>query len=263
MTASILERIAASKIRHIADQKEQVSEQSLLTICSQTDPALDFVAALESGIRQRGTAIIAEVKKASPSKGIIRTNFDPALIASAYERSGAACISVLTDSPYFQGSDRHLRSVRKAVSLPLLRKDFMLDTYQVIEARAMGADAILIILAMLDDLLAAELCAAAREQHLAILPEVHNRSELERALALDTRLIGINNRDLHSFQTRLATSLELQTMVPAGRIIISESGIGSRQDILSLQQAGICGFLIGETLLRQPDPGEALSRLQS
>jgi len=258
---SILSEIAVSKQAHIALQKERISEQSLLEVCLQRDPPRDFIGALECRVQRKETAIIAEIKKASPSRGVIRPGFDPVAIAGAYMEAGAACISILTDEPYFQGSDRYLEAARQTVSIPILRKDFMLDPYQIIEAKSLGADAILIILAMLDDAQAADLCAAAREQQLAILPEVHNRVELERALALDTRLIGINNRDLHTFETRLSTSLTLLPLIPEGRIVVSESGIRNRQDILKLQEAGIYGFLVGESLLRQPDPGEALTRI--
>jgi len=258
--SSILTEIADYKRGWVAQCKGRVSEQELLQRCREKAP-LDFASALTSRIAGRETAVIAEVKKASPSKGVIRPDFDPAAIALGYEQADACCLSVLTDEKYFQGSDAYLSDIRASVQLPILRKDFMLDPYQVLEARAMGADAILIILAMVDDELAVELCATAQEQGLSVLPEIHNREELERALALNTKLLGINNRDLHSFETRLETTLELLKYVPGNRTVITESGIHTRDDIDRMQADGVYGFLIGESLMRQPDPGLALSCL--
>ncbi len=258
--SSILVEIADYKRGWVAQCKSRVSEQELLQRCREKTP-LDFVGALTSRIAGRETAVIAEVKKASPSKGVIRPDFDPVAIALGYEQAGACCLSVLTDEKYFQGSDAYLSNIRTAVRLPILRKDFLLDSYQVLEARTMGADAILIIMAMVNDELAAELCATATEQGLSVLPEVHNREELERALALNTRLLGINNRDLHSFETRLGTTLGLLEHVPGNRTIITESGIYTHDDIERMQSGGVYGFLIGESLMCQPDPGHALSHL--
>jgi indole-3-glycerol phosphate synthase len=260
---SILNAIAADKRKHIREQKIRVSEQALIRRCELRDTTPDFVDALAEKILGRQTAIIAEIKKASPSKGLIRRDFEPASIARSYEQAGATCLSVLTDTPYFQGSDHDLETVRQQVRLPILRKDFILDPYQVLEAKALGADAILIILALVDDVLASDLCAAAGELDMAVLPEVHDRIELERALTLGTRLIGINNRDLHSFETRLSTTLSLLPYVPENRLVITESGIHDRSDIEMMQEAGVYGFLVGESLMRQPDPGEALSNLIS
>ncbi len=258
--SSILNEIAAYKREWVATCKQKAGETQLLRQAASRQP-LDFAGALISRIDAGDNAVIAEVKKASPSKGVIRADFDPVAIARSYERGGAACLSVLTDRKYFQGADDYVREIRKAIGLPVLRKDFMLDPYQVIEARAMGADAILIILAMVDDGLAAELAAAAREQGLAILPEVHNARELERALMLDCRLIGINNRDLHSFATSLDTTIELLKELPQDKTVITESGIFTSQDIRTMNEHGVRGFLIGESLMRQPDPGQALAAL--
>ncbi|RMH60658.1 MAG: indole-3-glycerol phosphate synthase TrpC [Zetaproteobacteria bacterium] len=257
---SILAEIAAYKRSWIKARKRQCPEQALLRRMDEYTPQ-PFAEHLRGRIENGDNAIIAEVKKASPSKGTIRADFDPVAIAAGYARAGATCVSVLTDERYFQGSDRYLREIRQAVPLPILRKDFMLDPYQVIEARTLGADAILIIMAMVDDALAAELAACAHELGLSVLPEVHDASELERALALGTRLIGINNRNLHTFDTDLATTLELLPRIPADKSVITESGIATRADIQRMNAHGVHGFLIGESLMRAPDPAAALARL--
>ena len=257
---SILNQIAAYKRGWVSECKKKVSEAELLKLAERYTP-LDFAGALAERTRKQTNAVIAEIKKASPSKGIIRADFDPVSIARAYEQADATCLSVLTDVHYFQGSDDYLRQIRQAVKLPILRKDFMLDPYQIIEARAMGADAILLILAMLSDAQAEELAAAAREQGLSILPEVHNAEELHRALLLDTQLIGINNRNLHDFSISLQTSIDLLADVPDDRVLITESGIHTNADIKQMNTAGIHGFLVGESLMRQPDPGAALTTL--
>ena len=257
---SILNEIAAYKRDWVAARKQKHSESELLNLAQYYTP-LDFAGALRETIARKQNAVIAEIKKASPSKGIIRPDFDPVAIATSYEQGGATCLSVLTDVKYFQGADGYVRAIRKAVDLPILRKDFMLDPYQIIEAKAMGADAILVILGMLDDVLAAELTACAHEMELSVLPEVHNAGELERALKLDTELIGINNRNLHTFETSLQTTLSLLKQVDDNKTVITESGIFSRDDIRHVNEAGVYGFLIGESLMRQPDPGKALSDL--
>ena len=257
---SILDEIAAYKREWVAHCKQQRPEALLLEQARDYQPR-DFAAALQTKIRLQQNAVIAEVKKASPSKGIIRADFNPVAIAESYARGGACCLSVLTDVKYFQGCDAYVRQIRQRVALPVLRKEFMLDPYQVIEARAMGADAILLILAMIDDVLAAELTACAREQGLSVLPEVHNWQELDRALRLDTSLIGINNRNLHTFETSLQTTLELLDAVDGQKTVITESGINTTGDIRLMNEHGIYGFLIGESLMRQPDPGQALARL--
>jgi len=257
---SILNEIAAYKRNWVAGCKQKCSEADLTELASQYNP-LDFAGALQSKIANKQNAVIAEVKKASPSKGVIRADFDPVAIAKSYEAGGATCLSVLTDVKYFQGADEYVSAIRDAVSLPILRKDFMFDPYQIIEAKAMGADAILVILAMLDDALAAELTACAFELGLSVLPEVHNATELERALKLDTQLIGINNRNLHTFDTSLETTIALLSQVGADKTVITESGIFSAADIKRMNANGVYGFLIGESLMRQPDPGMALSDL--
>jgi len=257
---SILKEIAACKRAWIKESMAQISGSQLLKRAQHYTP-LNFSDALSARIEHHDNAVIAEVKKASPSKGVIRSDFDPVAIATGYEQAGATCLSVLTDEPYFQGSDTYLSQIRQAVDLPVLRKDFILDPYQVIEARAIGADAVLIILAMVDDALAADLTATAREQGLSILPEVHNRHELERALKLDTQLIGINNRNLHSFETNLQTTVDLLPRITEGKTVITESGIHMPVDIHRMNEVGVYGFLIGESLMRKPDPGEALASL--
>ena len=258
--SSILNEIAAYKRQWVKQCKQRVSEADVLKQAKAYNP-LNFSEALRTKIQKQENAVIAEVKKASPSKGIIREDFDPVSIATSYEEGGAACLSVLTDVKYFQGADDYVRDIRKAVSIPILRKDFIVDPYQIAEARGMGADCILIILAMIDDGLAHELNAAANELGLSVLPEVHNASELERAMDLNTSLMGINNRNLHTFETSLQTTLDLQAQISSERIIITESGIFTPDDINLMNKANIYGFLIGESLMRQTNPGEALQIL--
>lgn len=260
IVSSILNEIAAYKREWVNRCKQACPEADVAGRARLYRP-LDFAGALSNRVERRVNAVIAEVKKASPSKGVIRQGFDPVAIAESYERGGAACLSVLTDVKYFQGADDYVRDIRSQVDLPILRKDFMLDPYQILEARAMGADAILVILAMLDDVLAGELTACATELGLSVLPEVHNAEELERALKLDTQLIGINNRNLHTFETSLDTTLSLLAEIEGDRTVITESGIFTVEDIALMNEAGVYGFLVGESLMRQPDPGEALKQL--
>jgi len=224
-------------------------------------PARDFVGALRAKIAADRPAVIAEIKRASPSKGLLREHFDPAAIARSYEQGGAACLSVLTDRQYFQGAPEHLAAARAACALPVLRKDFVIDAYQVYEARAMGADCILLIAAALELRAMQELEAAARGLGMAVLAEAHDGAELDAALGLHTPLIGINNRDLRDFETRLETTLALRTRVPAPRIVISESGIVSTVDAQRLWSAGVRGFLVGEACMRSAQPGAALAAL--
>ena len=258
--STILDTIVDYKRHWIRERKARIPEQVLLDEAQAYAP-LPFATAMMDRIGRRENAVIAEVKKASPSKGVIREDFDAVAIARAYAAHGATCLSVLTDQRFFQGSDQYLADIRCEVDLPILRKDFMLDPYQVLEARAMGADCILVILAMVDDALASELCAVAREQGLSVLPEVHNRAELERALMLDTRLIGINNRNLHTFETSLETTIGLLPHIPAGHGVVTESGIHGAGDLTRMNRAGVHGFLVGESLMRAPDPGLALASL--
>lgn len=258
--SSILSEIADYKRQWVAASKTKFSEQQLLELARDYMPH-NFASALSERIGQKQNAVIAEVKKASPSKGVIREDFDPVSIATAYEIAGAACLSVLTDVKYFQGSDDYVRAIRKNVDIPVLRKEFIVDPYQIVEARAMGADAILIIMAMVDDETAFEQMQTARDLGLSVLPEVHNAEELERALRLNTQLIGINNRDLHTFKTSLDTTISLMKKIPAGKTVITESGIFTHADVQRMNEHDIFGFLIGESLMRQPDPGKALHKL--
>ena len=221
-----------------------------------------FADALHAMIAQGDPAVIAEVKKASPSKGVIRPDFRPADIAVSYEFGGAACLSVLTDIDFFQGADQYLREARAACSLPVIRKDFMIDPYQIVEARALGADCVLLIVAALDDVRMAELAATAKDVGLDVLVEVHDGAELERALnTLDTPLVGINNRNLHTFEVSLETTLDLLPRIPRERVVITESGILSRADVELMEINEVHAFLVGEAFMRAPDPGVALAEL--
>jgi len=258
---TILERILQVKRREVAAARERVPMEEIEARARTAAPARDFVGALRGKIAAGAPAVIAEIKKASPSKGLLRANFDPAAIAKSYEKWGAACMSVLTDQEFFQGSPEDLGQARKAAALPVLRKDFVVEPYQVYESRAMGADCILLIAACLARQDMQGLEALARGLGLAVLVEVHNAQELEAALTLETPLIGVNNRDLRTFETRLETTLELLPRAGKGRIVISESGIGSAEDVTKLRRAGVQGFLVGESFMRAPDPGAALQNI--
>jgi indole-3-glycerol phosphate synthase len=257
----ILDRILAVKAEEIAHAKTAKPLDILQAEIKSIGKTRDFVGALRAKIVIGESAVIAEIKKASPSRGILRENFDPAVIAASYAHHGAACLSVLTDGQFFQGSADHLKQARAACGLPVLRKDFMIDPYQIHESRAMGADCILLIAAALDDAHMHELEAAAHALHMAVLVEVHDEKELERALKLKTPLLGINNRDLHSFETRLEVTLGLLKEIPTGRIVITESGISHPDDVTRMRASEVHGFLIGEACMRAEDPGAELARL--
>ena len=255
-----LAEICATKRDEVAARKASISLTELAArAAAQTTPR-GFEAALRAKAA-RGFALIAEVKKASPSKGLIRAEFDPAAHAAAYQAGGAACLSVLTDAPFFQGHEDYLIAARGACELPVLRKDFMVDPWQVLEARSIGADAILIIVAALDDGAMAEIEAAALDHGMDVLVEVHNEAELERAAKLKSRLIGVNNRDLKRFVTDLATTERLAPLAPDGTLLVSESGINAHADLLRLEASGISTFLVGESLMRQADLAAATRTL--
>jgi indole-3-glycerol phosphate synthase len=257
----ILTEIVLHKRQEVAARRAERPLAEVESAAASADRPRGFLAALERRHAQGEPAVIAECKKASPSKGVIRADYDPAAIAASYEKGGAACLSVLTDQRYFQGRDADLIAARAACALPVIRKDFMLDPYQVYEARALGADCILLIVACLSDTELAELATIARALDLDILVEVHDRIELERALRLRTPLIGINNRDLKRFVTDIRTTINLLTDLPTDRFVVTESGIHTRDDVDALRRARVPAFLVGEAFMRAPDPGAKLREL--
>ncbi|MBX3691115.1 indole-3-glycerol phosphate synthase TrpC [Dokdonella sp.] len=261
MSTDILSRILARKAEEVAARQARQPLAELIARCRDLPDTRGFAAAIEAAIESGRAAVIAEIKRASPSKGVIRADFDPAAIAASYARAGATCLSVLTDADFFQGHEDCLVQARGACALPVLRKDFTIDPYQVYEARLIGADAILLIVAALDDAALLELALLAAELDLDVLVEAHDGDELERALALPVPLIGVNNRDLRTFEVSLDTSIGLRARVDDGRVFVTESGITTAGDVARLRAAGIDAFLVGETFMRAADPGAALAGL--
>ncbi|MCG8394386.1 MAG: indole-3-glycerol phosphate synthase TrpC [Pseudomonadales bacterium] len=260
-TGTILDKIIARKQEEIAAGKNDYTLGDLQSMADNQGKARGFIRALFDRVRDHQPAVIAEIKKASPSRGVIRDDFDPVAIARSYEKNGAACLSVLTDRDFFQGHEDYLRAARNAVSLPVIRKDFMIDPWQIFESRAMGADAVLLIAAALSDAQMDELYHAAQQAGCDVLVEVHTEDELERAVKLNAELIGINNRDLHTFETSLSTTLALSEKIPSDRMIVTESGINTAADVKLMRSNGIHSFLVGEAFMREAEPGAALKAL--
>lgn len=259
--ADILQRILTRKREEVAARSARLSLDELMGRCVDLPATRGFAAAIEARIERDEPAVIAEIKKASPSKGVIRPQLDPAFVAKSYAKGGATCLSVLTDADFFQGSADYLAMAREACELPVLRKDFIIDPYQVYEARLMGADCILLIVAALDDGPLLDLTMLAAELDMDVLVEVHDEEELERALALPAPLVGINNRSLRTFETSLDTSESLRDIVPYDRTLVTESGIRTPEDVVRMRDAGIDAFLVGEAFMRAEDPGKELKRL--
>ena len=261
MSQDVLRRILARKAQEVGERRGLVPERELATRCADAPPTRGFAAALRARIDGGQTAVIAEIKKASPSQGVIRADFDPAAIARSYAAGGATCLSVLTDRDFFQGDDACLGQARAACALPALRKDFIVDPYQVYEARAIGADCVLLIAAALDYDPLQSLAALARGLGMDVLVEAHDGAELERALAVADAVVGINNRNLRSFEVSLDTTLALRDRVPAHRMLVTESGIRTPRDVAVMRAAGVHAFLVGETFMRAAEPGAELARL--
>ncbi|MGD8827885.1 MAG: indole-3-glycerol phosphate synthase TrpC [Gammaproteobacteria bacterium] len=257
----ILRRILDTKAVEIEVGRRHTPLVELRARLEDAPPARHFHEAMRVQLDAGGAAVIAEIKRASPSRGLLRRDFDVERLAGGYERGGATCLSVLTDREYFLGGAENLGLARSACRLPVLRKDFLIDPWQIYESRVLGADCVLLIVAVLDDAQLADLASLAEDLGMDVLVEAHDADELERALRLPARLIGINNRDLHTFETRLETTLNLRTQVPDDRILVTESGIASHDDVRRMRKAGVHAFLVGESLMRQPDPGRALAEL--
>ncbi|MDZ4261431.1 MAG: indole-3-glycerol phosphate synthase TrpC [Pseudomonadota bacterium] len=259
--SDILKKILQRKVAEVIERSATLSLRDLMALAQAAQAPRGFVAAIEKKLAQGNAAVIAEIKKASPSKGLLREDFRPAEIAASYEKGGAACLSVLTDADFFQGHEEYLKQARAACTLPVIRKDFIIDPYQVYEARAIGADAILLIVAALGDAMLLELSELADHLGMDVLVEVHDAHELARALKLPLKLIGINNRNLRTFETRLTTTTELLQQIPRDRIVVTESGIHSAADVQFMRAHEINAFLVGEAFMRAPEPGEALKSL--
>lgn len=259
---TVLEKILARKVEEVAARRALVSLAEVEQQARAADAPRGFAAALLAAAKRKEPGVIAEIKKASPSKGVLREDFVPADIAQSYEVGGATCLSVLTDIDFFQGADHYLQLARAACALPVIRKDFMIDPYQIIESRALGADCILLIVSALDDVQMAELAAVAKSVNLDVLVEVHDGAELDRALkVLDTPLVGVNNRNLHTFEVRLETTLDLLPRIPRDRMVVTESGIMNRADVELMEISNVYGFLVGEAFMRAANPGLELQKL--
>ncbi len=262
-SSDILSKILKRKAEEITARSERISLPELSRRAAVASEPRDFAGAIKGRIDAGEAAVIAEIKRASPSKGLLRADFDPAFIAENYAAGGATCLSVLTDEDFFQGADEHLQQARSACTLPVLRKDFTIDAYQVYEARALGADCVLLIVAALGDASLVELSQLAAHLRMSVLVEVHDAEELERALLLDTSLIGINNRNLKTFATDITTTIDLLPAIPQDRIVVTESGIHTREDVALLREHGVHAFLVGEAFMRAPLPGQRLQQLFS
>ena len=258
---TVLEKIVARKVEEVAERRARAPLAEVEALARAADAPRGFARAMQVQAARKQAAVIAEVKKASPSKGVLREHFVPAEIARSYEEGGATCLSVLTDVDFFQGGDAYLQEARAACQLPVIRKDFLIDPYQVVEARALGADCVLLIVACLEDGQMRELAATAKDMGLDVLVEVHDGAELERALQLETPLLGINNRNLHTFDVSLETTLDLLPRVPRDRLVVTESGILTRADVELMEISGVYAFLVGEAFMRAENPGAELSRL--
>lgn len=259
--SDILEKIIERKKQEVAERIQCASLSTLEKRIDEQDAVRGFVSAVEKKVTQKEAAVIAEIKKASPSKGVIREIFDPEEIARAYSAYGATCLSVLTEVDFFQGDDLYLQLARKVCELPVLRKDFMIDTYQIAESRSIGADCILLIVAALDEVQLRDLFQCAQDYGLDVLTEVHDEKELDLALKLDGKLIGVNNRNLKTFETSLETTISLLKNIPENKIVITESGIHKQEDVQMMLENGVYGFLVGEAFMREENPGKALERL--
>ncbi len=260
-TPDILRKILRHKAGEVAARSQRVPIRQLSQQVQTAPPVRPFLEAIEQRLNANKPAVIAEVKKASPSKGILRPNFDPSAIARSYETGGATCLSVLTDEEFFQGADRYLQQARDACALPVLRKDFIIDEYQLYEARAIGADCVLLIVAALNDAQLRELSGLATHLDMDVLVEVHDETELDRALELAAPLLGINNRNLHTFETQLSTTLNLLERIPHGHTVVTESGIHTPDDVATMRRHGVHTFLVGEAFMKAPDPGAKLKEL--